>query len=118
MSSYIKNFQNCSFASRKADSDRLLAKYPDRCCIIVGKNDGSDVPDIDRHKYLVPKSLTIGQFMFVIRKKITCNEDKAIFMFIDNTLPSNISTVGLVYDEHKNEDGFMYVIYSGENTFG
>lgn len=23
-----------------------------------------------------------------------------------------------IYDEHKDEDGFLYITYSGENTFG
>jgi Autophagy protein Atg8 ubiquitin like len=23
-----------------------------------------------------------------------------------------------VFDKHKDEDGFLYVVYSGENTFG
>jgi len=23
-----------------------------------------------------------------------------------------------IYEEHKDEDGFLYVTYSGENTFG
>lgn len=23
-----------------------------------------------------------------------------------------------IYEEHKDEDGFLYVLYSGENTFG
>jgi len=23
-----------------------------------------------------------------------------------------------IYDEHKDEDGFLYMTYSGENTFG
>jgi len=23
-----------------------------------------------------------------------------------------------VYDDHKDEDGFLYITYSGENTFG
>jgi GABA(A) receptor-associated protein len=23
-----------------------------------------------------------------------------------------------IYEEHKDEDGFLYITYSGENTFG
>lgn len=26
--------------------------------------------------------------------------------------------MGQVYEEHKDEDGFLYIAYSGENTFG
>ena len=30
----------------------------------------------------------------------------------------NSSTMGAIYEEHKDEDGFLYIAYSGENTFG
>ena len=26
--------------------------------------------------------------------------------------------MGSIYEEHKDEDGFLYISYSGENTFG
>ena len=28
------------------------------------------------------------------------------------------ATMGSIYDECKDEDGFLYIAYSGENTFG
>ena len=28
------------------------------------------------------------------------------------------ASMGQVYEEHKDEDGFLYIAYSGENTFG
>lgn len=118
MSSYINDFKSCTLSSRKAESQRLLAKYPDRCCIIVGKNDNSDVEEITRHKFLVPSDLTVGQFIYVIRKKISCKESQSLFLFINNKLPPTASTIGSIYKENKEEDGFLYVIYSGENTFG
>lgn len=118
MSKYIKEFQSCSFDSRKADADRLLGKYPDRCCIIVGKNDHSDIQDIERHKFLVPRNLTVGQFLYVIRKKITCHESQSLFVFINGKLPATSALIGSVYEENVNDDGFLYVVYSGENTFG
>ena len=118
MSQYIKEFKACSFESRKGDSTRLLEKYPDRCCIIVGKNDSSDVNDIPKHKFLVPRGLTMAQFQYVIRKKISCKPEQSIFMFVNNKLCPTSHTVGNVFDENKSEDGYLYVIYSGENTFG
>ena len=118
MSKYITDFKACSEASRKADSSRLIHKYPDRCCIIVGKNDSSDVNDFPKHKFLVPRGLTMSQFQYVIRKKIRCRPEQSIFMFVNNKLTTNGATVGSVYQENASPDGFLYVIYSGENTFG
>jgi len=33
-------------------------------------------------------------------------------------LPQSSAAMGQVYEEHKDEDGFLYIAYSGENTFG
>ena len=118
MSNYIDEFKKCSLESRKADSSRLLEKYPSRCCIIVGKSDTSDIDDLDKHKFLVPRGLTMGQFQYVIRKKIRCAAEQAIFMFINNKMVPISYTVGQTFDENLSDDGYLYIRYSGENTFG
>lgn len=38
-------------------------------------------------RYLVPSDLTVGQFVYVIRKRIRVSPEKAIFMFVKNVLP-------------------------------
>lgn len=38
-------------------------------------------------RYLVPADLTVGQFVYVIRKRIRLSAEKAIFIFVDNVLP-------------------------------
>ena len=38
-------------------------------------------------RYLVPADLTVGQFVYVIRKRIRVTPEKAIFMFVKNVLP-------------------------------
>lgn len=38
-------------------------------------------------RYLVPADLTVGQFVYVIRKRIKLSAEKAIFIFVDNVLP-------------------------------
>jgi len=35
----------------------------------------------------VPGDLTVGQFVYVIRKRIKVSPEKAIFMFVKNVLP-------------------------------
>ena len=118
MSSYITKFKSCPVETRLADSKRLHQKYPDRCCIVVGKNDSSDIPDIERHKFLVPNHLTVGQFIYIIRSRIECDANKALFLFINGKIPPTSQSISLVYDSNKEEDNFLYVTYSGENTFG
>ncbi len=104
--------------TRKAESQKIRTKYPDRVPIIVEKVANSDITEIDKKKYLVPADLTMGQFQYVIRKRIKLDQTKALFIFINNILPPTSSLVSQIYDEKKDEDGFLYVTYSSENTFG
>merc|ERR1712070_529795 len=107
-----------SFEKRKAEAQRIRAKYPDRIPVICEKSANSDIPDIDKRKYLVPADLTVGQFVYVIRKRIKLEPEKAIFIFVDEVLPPTGALMSTIYEEHKDEDGFLYVVYSGENVFG
>ncbi|XP_010324593.1 autophagy-related protein 8f isoform X2 [Solanum lycopersicum] len=103
---------------RRAEASRIREKYTDRIPVIVEKAERSDIPNIDKKKYLVPADLTVGQFVYVIRKRIKLSAEKAIFIFVDNVLPPTGAIMSSIYDEKKDEDGFLYVTYSGENTFG
>lgn len=103
---------------RKSEAERIRVKYPDRVPVICEKADRSDIPDIDKKKYLVPADLTVGQFHYVIRKRIKLAPEKALFLFCSNSIPPNASLMSTVYEEQKDEDGFLYIQYSGESTFG
>jgi len=98
--------------------ERILEKYPDRVPLYVDKKEGSKVNDIPKHKFLVPKDMTIGNFVYILRKHIKLEPSQALFVFIDNKLVSNSEMIGTVYEQKKNNDKFLYVIYSIENTFG
>ncbi|KAK1438742.1 hypothetical protein QVD17_04552 [Tagetes erecta] len=110
--------QEHDLEKRRAEAARIRDKYPDRVPVIVEKAERSDVPNIDKKKYLVPADLTVGQFVYVIRKRIKLSAEKAIFIFVDNALPPTGAIMSSIYEEKKDEDGFLYVTYSGENTFG
>jgi GABA(A) receptor-associated protein len=104
---------------RQIESERIRQKYPERVPVICERADRSQtVVDIDKKKYLVPSDLTVGQFMFVIRKRLKLPPEQAIFLFVNGTIPPTAALMNQIYDEHRDVDGFLYITYSGENTFG
>ena len=110
-----------SFKERLEESTRIIVKYPDRIPIICEKSmvkKNTNIPDIDKSKYLVPMDLTISQFLYVIRKRIKLPSEKAIFLFVGGTIPPSSASMTEIYLHHRDADGFLYITYSGENVFG
>jgi GABA(A) receptor-associated protein len=107
------------FSQRKAEIDKIREKYPQKVPVLVERaKDSKNVPDIDKNKFLVPEELTIGQFMFVIRKRIKLAPEQALFILINNELPPTSAMMSHIYEKHKSECGFLYTTYSGESCFG
>jgi GABA(A) receptor-associated protein len=96
----------------------LHKKYPNHICVWVQPSSkATDLPPIDKQKYLVPKDLTVGAFIFMIRKRMTLPPEKALFLFVNNTLPTSSSTLAELYAAHGSV-GYLHVMYAGESTFG
>jgi GABA(A) receptor-associated protein len=116
-----KFVEQYSFFERKQESERIMNKFTGRLPVICEKN-RHDIacPDIDKHKYLVPYNITLGQFMYVIRKRIRLPASSALFLFVGDEavlLPVSLEMED-VYHRFKNKDGFLYILYSKENVFG
>ena len=55
----------------------------------------------------------------IIRKRIELSETEAFFFFTsNNTMPPSSSSLRELYSNNKDEDGFLYLYYCGENVFG
>jgi len=103
---------------RTHESSKIRSKYPERIPVIVEKEAKSPITPIDKRKFLVPSDISVAQFMWIIRKRIQLPSEKAIFLFVGKVLPQSSASMGQIYEDHKDEDGFLYIAYSGENTFG
>ena len=109
--------EGSTLEQRVKQSRNLLQKYNDRIPVII--HPGNKItPSADKYKYLVPNSLTVGEFSSIIRKRIKLGSEKAMFIFTGGVLPPTGSSLYSIYQEHRDEDGFLYLIYSLENTFG
>ena len=131
MFNYLKNTQpgpknkkesfkkRITFENRISESTRIKEKYPNRYPIIVERSPLSlNIEEIDRNKFLVPNDLNFGQFIYVIRQRIKLSPEKSMFFFVNEKIVPINQLMSQIYEENKDKDGFLYLLYSGESTFG
>ena len=104
----IDNNQNLShkmmfsFEKRSQDSTQVKLKHPDRIPVICEKHyDNIKLEHLSKKKYLVPIELTISEFIS-----------------IGHIIPPSTTMFGHLYHEYKDADGYLYITYTSENTFG
>ena len=108
-----------SFDKRKDESSRLKEKHPDKIPIILEKAGDVSLPSIDKQKFLMQSNVTIGQFLYIIRSKIKLDASQSLFLFIDNShIPTTSISIGEVFEKYGDQDGFLYMTYSAQQTFG
>ena len=107
-------------------SNKLRIKYPDKVPVLVKKAKScKNIKDIGDVKYLIQDYITIGQFIYILRKRVELNQEQALYLYaIDGktkkeyALSGNLEMIS-VYNEYKNEeDAILYLKYAGENVFG
>jgi GABA(A) receptor-associated protein len=113
--------QNPNANKRKIESDKIKEKYPERIPIICERASSTrNVKLIDKSKYLVPRDLTVSQFSFIIRKRLELSKEAALFLLVCGkhsiTGDTSISEIYEMYSDK--EDGFLYISYTSELTWG
>ena len=105
---------------RRDESSRIITKYPARVPVIVEKSHTEKVlASIDRNKFLVPATLNFANFLTVIRGRLKLSHEIALYIFVGNeTLVPASKLMSSVYEELKDDDGFLYCTYASESTFG
>lgn len=110
---------NKTFEERSRESASVLQKYPTKIPVIVTKSRTStDIPDLKKNKFLVPREFTVGQFIYLLRSNIKLEPHKSMFLFVNNALPTTSTLMTTLYQNYKDADGFLYMVYTGESTFG
>lgn len=116
--------QDMPFEKRCLESRRILEKYSDRVPVICDRLKNSDLPQIEKTKFLVPGVMLCNEFKYIIHKHIYQRDsserhaEQTIYLFVNNTAPKASKLMSEIYDEKKSDDGFLYMTYSAENTLG
>jgi len=111
---FIKEFKKQKLEKRIKISENIKLKYNDRVPIIIDSINFK----LDKHKYIVPKDMIIGNFIQMIKTKISLLPEQSIFLLCNNRLLNGSDIINIIYDKYKEEDNFLYIIISLENVFG
>nr|BAF73404.1 autophagy-related protein 8 [Fagopyrum esculentum] len=107
-----------TFEERVKESSEIIAKFPDRVPLIAERYSKTELPELEKRKFLVPRDMSVGQFIHILSGRLHLPPGKALFIFVNNTLPQTTSLMNSLYESFKDEDGFLYMFYSSEKTFG
>merc|ERR1712130_41127 len=108
-----------TFEQRRDVAAKIIENYPDRVPVIVERDPKARIAEISKNKFLAPADISVAKFISEIRKYIKLGRQESLFVFVaNNVMPQPNSTMSQVYAQHKDPDGFLYVVYSSENAFG
>ena len=65
---------------------------------------------VSNHQFFAPllPAVTIAQFIWILRQRLKLSKNKAIYLFVNKTLPQSSALIGEIYSQHQDEDGFVY----------
>lgn len=79
----------------------------------------TDLPVLDKRKFLVPQELTMSQFISIIRNRMKVPPSKALFFLVNNrSLVALSKSLDEIYAENRDDDGFLYIYYASQEVFG
>ncbi|CAM9687724.1 microtubule-associated protein 1 light chain 3 gamma [Lampetra fluviatilis] len=112
--------QRKSLATRKEEVAGIRAKFPTKVPVIVERySREKTLPPLDKTKFLVPREVTMSQFVSIIRNRLLLRSTHAFYLMVNGrVVPSMAATMADIYVEHKDEDGFLYMTYASQEMFG
>ena len=125
----MAEFKAIEAETRRKMANKALEQHPEKRPLIVDRHataDPSSLPAPRNVKFLVPETLSIASFMRVLRRQLKTDDDddvllpqQALYMYTEGgSLCMSSSSISTLYEQHRNEDGFLYLSYLSENTFG
>jgi hypothetical protein len=114
----MNSIKNIPLAVRTMRSLNIRSKYKNSVPIIVLPGIGCEDLKLPKSKFLLQKDQEIKYLFVTIRTTLQLDKSKALFFFAGNSLIKPNELADTLDKKYADEDGFLYITYNCENTFG
>ncbi|NXX76570.1 MLP3C protein, partial [Urocolius indicus] len=77
------------------------------------------LPPLNRTKFLVAQNLPLSYFAVILRTRLCLSSSQTFYLLVNNREVSSMAiSMQELYQGSKDEDGFLYVTYASQETFG
>lgn len=105
---------------RLQQSTLIREQFPDRCPMYITRFEKErELPDLDKTKFLVPDYVTVRELVNIIRRRLQVRKEQCVLIIVNQSrMPAMSMTVGELYTQERAADGFLYIEYTSQVTFG